>query len=136
MTKKKKRIITYYILLLIRYKLDENHIPPKYTLKNLTDIKDKEYWYNALPKLRGILNELSFDRADFHDLLIGRSVTEWEVKSAFQDKDNSGVIIPISKSLQDRAIWSHRQFHNGIKYEEDMKKDFSDVTEIPTKKDT
>jgi hypothetical protein len=91
-----RNIITCYILLLIRYTLDETHKPPKkYTLKNLTDIRDKEYWDNALPKLRGILNELAFDRADFHDLLIGRSVTEWEVKSAFQDKDNSGVIMPI-----------------------------------------
>jgi hypothetical protein len=96
-------------------------------LRNLINLDDKDYWDIALPNLREILNGLTFDRADFNDLLIGRSVTEWEVKSAFQDKDSNGVIIPLSKSLQKRAIWSHRQFRNGVKDEEDMKNDFSDV---------
>ena len=79
------------------YKLDENSIPPQYTLKNLNDISDKSYWDIALPKLRAKLEGIQFDKESSEDIEVFRSVTEWEVKQAIKLDIN-------------RCYWLRRQF--------------------------
>jgi hypothetical protein len=74
------------------YLLDENHVPPRFELKELESVNDSEYWGQVLPLLRNCL----FDSVAFevcpalHDesLLINRSVTEWETLFGLNcDKD-------------------------------------------------
>jgi hypothetical protein len=53
-------------------------------------------------------------------------VTEWEVKSAFQDEDREKSFdskLVISDHLRKKAIWSHRQILASSLDDEDAKKD-------------
>ena len=59
--------------------LDENAQPNEYVLRNLTDKDDPAYWAALklmLPAMRG----LPFDAQRHPGLLIGKSVTEWEMR--------------------------------------------------------
>ena len=56
------------------YRLNENHLLPRYELKSLQPGDSDEYWKVVLPRLRDeLLDEVPFD-AKFSNLLIGRSV--------------------------------------------------------------
>ena len=70
----KKLIFEWYVL-------DENAQPNEYVLRNLTDEDDPAYWAALklmLPAMRG----LPFDAQRHPGLLIGKSVTEWEMRAA------------------------------------------------------
>ena len=75
--------------------MDENAIPPVYALSNLRNAWDENYinFKNVvLPALVEALNGVLFDEGLYEGMLIGRSITEWEVVSAFQhegEKDYS-----------------------------------------------
>ena len=64
------------------YQLDTNAIPPVYILKNLDSLTDHTFWKIALPRLRELFKNVAFD-SFFPDGIIDRSVTEYEVKAAF-----------------------------------------------------
>lgn len=77
------------------YKLDSNSIPPRYVLMTLRELGDARYWNHAYPKLLAAMTDLVFhtpahdptDEASVkiaheHRLLVGRSITEWEIKTA------------------------------------------------------
>lgn len=73
------------------YFLEENTISPYYTLKNLQVLNDVRFLSHALPLLSAALEGMSFTAE--HDLLVGCSVTEWEVASAIRldnDSNNTG----------------------------------------------
>ena len=76
-------------------------------------MKDNNYWNTALPALRDALNGIPFDTKNFQGLLVGRSVTEWEVKSAFQSAGvvNGADTMVIPEYLRAKAMWSHRKKH-------------------------
>jgi hypothetical protein len=68
-------------------------------------MKDKSYWDVAFPTLLRLLNDLCFDELPSSEmLLINRSITEWEVKSA------------VTKELgtTDRIVWLQRIFNGGL----------------------
>ena len=82
------------------YVLDENSVPPSYVLRRLTHLKDTDYWDNVLPTLRKLFENICIDDLGVNDeLVIGRSVTEWETKYALHDEANL-----------DRCRWIHRAF--------------------------
>jgi WD40 repeat protein len=64
------------------YILDENNVPPRYELKNLSSMNDSEFWDNILPLLRdSLLDSVVFESCPSpseESLLVNRSVTEWE----------------------------------------------------------
>jgi hypothetical protein len=101
------------------YHLDTNAVPPVYVLKNLTGQPwpaDQEYWDKVLPWLRELLQGVVFDR-DFSDGVIGRSVTEYEVKAAFDlcgggsgESNNADG----HKKLEKGIRWLRRRFEGGI----------------------
>jgi hypothetical protein len=113
------------------YKWDSNSSPPCHCLKNLTDINDSEFWQSALPKLIEIFENLPLDHQktenlstnylkDKHsspmDLIVGRSVTEWELVYASQ-----------LDPRMHRCCWAHRTFLNGISPQSDSKRHFNDA---------
>jgi hypothetical protein len=84
------------------YILDKNHCPPRYELKNLRSLDDSTYWKHVLPCLRdSVLDSVAFDRLQAlpdENLLINRSVTEWETLYGFSlDKE--------------RCYWLQRSFN-------------------------
>jgi WD40 repeat protein len=84
------------------YILDKNHCPPRYELKNLRSLDDSTYWKHVLPCLRdSVLDSVAFDRLQAlpdENLLINRSVTEWETLYGFSlDKE--------------RCYWLQRPFN-------------------------
>ena len=94
-------------LALLWYALDENNISTHnsngiYVLRNLNEAEKDIYWKNVYPKLLEILNGLPFD-VDNPDLLINRSVTEYEVKTALRNASD-----------QDRVFWLYRKFSGGV----------------------
>lgn len=99
----------------LNYTLDYNSIPPCYVLKNLDDLNDKNYWDNIFPNLMTALHHASITNfsddieieKDLNDLLVGKSVTEYEIKYALQDVDS-----------KQRIKWIHRHFHDEIIEEE------------------
>lgn len=99
------------------YTLDTNSLTPQYLLKNLSHLGDNAYWGTALPTLRAAYEGIRFDTAAPH-LLIGRSVTEWEVKSALLGE---GV-----DNLR-RSYWLHRSLQGGVPESLDAKRLFNDV---------
>lgn len=84
------------------YLLDENHVPPHYVLKSLNSVDDSEYWNNVLPLVRKLLENVPLESDLCDDVIVGRSVTEWEAKRALQNEDSLS-----------RCLWIHRQFHTG-----------------------
>eukprot|EP01038_Epipyxis_sp_PR26KG_P008205 gene8205-11101_t len=95
------------------YHVDENATPPVYALSNLRNAWDENYinFKNVvLPALVEALNGVPFDEGLYEGMLIGRSVTEWEVVSAFQHEGEKYY----SRFLVNKAMWSGRQFVNGL----------------------
>jgi hypothetical protein len=84
------------------YLLDENHIPPRYELRNLKSKADEDsFWKEVLPKLRdSLLDSVGFEvclspvmakaenEKDF--LFVNRSVTEWETLFAMHLAEGKG----------------------------------------------
>ncbi len=102
------------------YRLNENHLFPKYELNSLQSVRDEEYWNVVLPRLRDeLLNEVPFD-AKFPNLLTGRSVTEWEVLFAECIKLGFSVGVWVKKEKE-----FDRQFVDNSLSEEKMR-DFND----------
>ena len=69
------------------YDLDENAFPEgHYVLKSLPDDKSKwnHYWDIVLPTLRNVFAGMEFDTKC--NLMVGRSVTEYEIPSAIEVK--------------------------------------------------
>jgi hypothetical protein len=82
------------------YTLDENSIDPMYTLRPLDCLSDGDYWEHALPVLRETFTNVAFANSQVksdsttdardtlsgsaYDLLVGRSVTEWEALWALE----------------------------------------------------
>ena len=103
------------------YTLDENQVSFDnsagiYVLKNLNESEKDTYWNDVHPKLLNLFDGLPFD-VDNNDLLINRSVTEYEVKLAVK-KDNS----------QDRILWFYRKFSGGVTQSDDDKHlDYNDT---------
>ena len=97
------------------YHLDTNANPPVYVLKNLTGQKpaDKEFWDKALPWLRELFEGVVFDR-DFPDGVIGRSVTEYEVKAAIMLCGGSGRNNDAEDKLKKGVRWIYRRFDGGV----------------------
>jgi hypothetical protein len=85
------------------YCLDDNALQKKYVLRNLTSLGDPAYWKAfdvLLPALRG----LPFDTERHANLVVGKSVTEWEVRSALSSE--------LDKC--DALCWSHRKISGDI----------------------
>jgi len=99
------------------YKVDSNQAPPHFVLTNLTGHKDtdKAYWTDVLPRLRKALEGIPFDRLARDDIIVGRSVTEYETRLA-EALDETG----------ERRMWFRRIFHRPFSATEDLKGDFCD----------
>ena len=106
------------------YSLDENAIPAQYVLKNLTGDRgiDKEYWgdrkdgiVGALTQLREALDGTAFDTASSDSILVGRSVTEYEVRLAM-------ALDP----AMNRCFWLRREFSRAVTAQEDSNGHFCD----------
>ena len=109
------------------YTLDENAIPNEYILQNLTSINDSSYWGTALPSLLRAFDGIRFDGEDNvtdqdGHLLIGQSVTEWEVRSSLKDTEQVN-----------RTFWLHRTFQGGVPEQEDPKRLYFDCREQPAR---
>ncbi len=97
------------------YVLDENNIPPEYVLVSLTEENKNEYWDLVLPHTLKVLQDAPFDNDP--DLLVGRSVTEFEFKFAMKNENIASR----------RCIWFQRKFADSeITKDEDPKKHFCD----------
>lgn len=80
--------------------MDTNSLPEgEYALRKLVSTNDGEYWNTVLPTLRTALSDTTFDSKTCDDLIVGRAVTEWEVKYALH----------LEKDLS-RLGWARRQF--------------------------
>lgn len=85
------------------YHLDHNAQDKVYVLQNLTSLNDSAYWkaFNILlPALRGV----SFDKERGAGLLVGQSVTEWEVRTALKHEVQGS----------DAFCWSYRKLAGEI----------------------
>jgi hypothetical protein len=87
------------------YRLDSNNVPNHYVLKDLTNSNGDEYWGSVLPTLRNALENCPCHSDMSPDILINRSVTEWEVKYALR---------PTVPGDSDRCLWFHRIFDGGV----------------------
>ena len=94
------------------YLLDENQLPPRYSLKNLTREQndwslgaayDGIYWDTVLPKLREVLDGIAFDPDVSDKLKIGQAVTDWEFISGTLSEDDVN-----------RSWWLYRPFTEGV----------------------
>ena len=105
------------------YKIDYNAVPVHYALKNLNGNKetDKCFWgdangtVGALATLREALQGISFDEESSESIVVGQSVTEYEVRLAI-------ALDP----LMTRCAWVHRQFAHSITAAEDGRGLFCD----------
>jgi hypothetical protein len=102
------------------YYLDDNAVPQERVLRNLEKMDDDAYWKAALPRLLRLLDGVTFDGG----LLVGSSVTEWEVRTALElelQRDTS------------RLFWMRRVFSGGVSKEQDRYWDFNDTLTDETK---
>jgi hypothetical protein len=78
----------------------------------LIDINDASFW-SAQPVIRELLKDIAFDTDDrCDDIIIGRSITEYETRYALSNIIDS-----------ERCLWISRVFENGVP---DVK-DFNDT---------
>jgi Domain of unknown function (DUF4062) len=100
------------------YYLDTNAIPPAYVLKSLTGSSEEDgvFWNVVRPALCEALDSIMFDPA-FEEVFVGRSVTEYETKSALLlcNNDTCGV----NNRQIDRVKWIHRHFTGGVREDQD-----------------
>ena len=83
------------------YHLDTNNVPSRYILKNLINVNDDTFWKEAFPTIKKCLADLAFDDDDDNNVLIGRSVTEYEAK--------------VAMNLDGRRMrWMARLFSDGV----------------------
>jgi len=99
------------------YYLDENENPPVYVLRNLTDTNKKSFWGDIFESLRLLFRDMPFI-TDNTDLIIDRSVTDYETRKAMSLSSNS---------KYSRMYWLHRQFTGGVTKAQDPKQEYSDV---------
>ena len=92
------------------YVLDENAIPPRYELKHLKEVNDPLYWDVALPMIVEVLKDLSFDPQRDENLLVARSVTEYETRVALSTSEKA-----------EKCFWFHRVFKGGVPKDDSMK---------------
>jgi hypothetical protein len=102
------------------YRLDENAKPPEYMLSCLTDENKVEYWKDYGPMLK-VLTGVAIDTKDFHGLLVGQSVTEYEFRAALSPT-------PVSRHVLTSLLWSHRHFAGEVNDE-----DYNDTENSPVK---
>ena len=95
------------------YTVDENNLPPRYSLKPLLDRNDDNFWSNVLPKLRALLNGVAFDTASSPEIVIGNSVTEYEYLYAMS-------LAP------ERCSWFKRSFGDEITSDQDKGGNYCD----------
>ena len=109
------------------YLLDSNALPPVYVLKNLTGDCDQDqvYWSTVLPALRELLMDVVFDPL-FPDGIIGRSVTEYEVKAAVM------LCAGDDDKVKNGLRWIHRHFEHGVSKTQDPKQELFDAHESST----
>jgi WD40 repeat protein len=107
------------------YHLDRNAVPEEYVLKSLSHMSDDSFWKDALPNLSAALDGLRFssskpsDGSDFDsELLVGRSVTEWETKAALSQ----------SASVS-RMFWMRRIFDGGVDPMQDINRLYCDTVD-------
>ena len=98
------------------YKLDENNIPFKiYILRNLEPQESDAFDNDVTPKLLQLLDGVSFDM-DYNNLLVNRSITEYELKLA------------LSKEYDEkRVFWLYRKFDGGITQSDHNYSNFDDT---------
>ena len=108
------------------YTLDMNHISSDnstgiYVLKNLDEAEQDIYWSDVYPRLLNLFDGLPFDM-DNDDLLINRSVTEYEIKLAMK------------KGVQERVFWFYRKFSGGVMKSDEKFLDYNDTLQSIDKK--
>ncbi len=85
-------------------------------LKNLPHIEDPLYKEVALPVLLKALDGVAFEDwgegEEKESLMVGQSMTEWEVRSALMHRPEQD---------RGRVLWLHRKFSGGVPRDEDMK---------------
>jgi hypothetical protein len=101
------------------YILDDNAVPKEYVLRNLSDKDDPEYWRDFEPMLAA-LRGVPFDTHRYPGLVVGRSVTEWEVRAAFSE-------YPVERE-QSSLVWSHRRLDGEVDH-----RDYRDTPAGPRK---
>ena len=130
------------------YLLDVNAVPPVYVLKNLTGSclacpplststdkrypltnnsswdhligdwsVDSVYWSEILPCLVDLLKGIVFDPT-FPDGIIGRSVTEYEVKLAISLCEAGKTVENGKTAVHEGIRWFHRDFAGGVSKEQ------------------
>ena len=109
------------------YRLDQNHISSDectgiYILKNLDKSEEYIYWNDVCPKLLNLFDGLPFD-VDNDNLLINRSVTEYEIKLAMKKED-----------AQKRLFWFYRKFLGGVTESDEKYWDYNDTLQSVAKK--
>ena len=107
------------------YILDENATPPVYILRNLDSLDDTHYWKVVAPALLEGLNGLPFDENLCKGLLVNRSVTEYEVKSALSRENGDTA----------RIFWFNREFTGGVSRDADPSySNYCDFLDDPMKR--
>ena len=99
------------------YELDENNDPYVYVLRNLKESEKDLYWNEVYPKLLAYLKEIPFD-TNHNDLLINRSVTEYEARLALSNESD-----------RNRIYWFSRRFRGGITRSDEKYWDYNDTLE-------
>ena len=107
------------------YRLDENATPPRYVLRALTSMSDDSYWKEALPILTVAFDGMPFasvrrPSGEQVNLLVGRSVTEWEATAALLPETDTS-----------RLFWNQRTFLGGVSTAHPNAWDFDDTLENP-----
>lgn len=85
------------------YRIDENALEKSYVLQNLTILSDSAFW-KAFDILLPALYGVPFDTERQAGLLVGKSVTEWEVRA--------GLKYELERS--DAFCWSYRKLAGEI----------------------
>ena len=107
------------------YKLDLNAIPPFYQLKSLKNLEDDNFWNVVHPRLSELFDGVVFD-PEFPDGLVGRSVTDYEVRTAMSlCQDTLGV--------KNGMRWIQRQFTEPVPREKDPHKLLCDTSDANAK---
>ena len=117
------------------YILDENAVPNEYTLRTLHTKEESDAYWAAFPAMLSALTGIVFDADRYPGLLVGSSVTEWEVRAAFSayPVDVRDRCVDMSENATDDAItspvlWSHRKLVGAI-----GNRDFSDTEQDAAK---
>jgi hypothetical protein len=97
------------------FQFDANSIPPHYVLRDLDSLTDSSFWDNALPKLRDAFVGIRFDKSMTTNVILGRSISEWEAKYSLTTNEDVA-----------RSLWVHRSFNDNVDNQ-----NFADTTQDP-----